>query len=398
MLPKRSDLQAVGTGELQMAAVKTPAERLMGLELVDGWKVIEEVAKPPGFTGGNFSCGYIVRGEDGRKAYVKALDLTPPFGQQGDWTLILRGLLDGYEHERQLCRQCRKMSRVVNVLADGDIMVDPNDPLTRVPYLVFELADSDVRSEFEALKNAAKTFEIAWALRSLHHVATGLWQLHQRQIVHQDLKPSNILVFDQEGSKVTDLGRSAAKAMRSPNDDEDVPCDRTYAPPELAFGWVAPEDDNWGRLGLAATRRAAYYLEKFIKKRTGGKTKTRDKVSGLMRYGLIKNSVADRVLLVGDAACHLKPFSGGGLLYGLIGTHIASKACENSLKQEKYDYGFLKKNYDYKWREKLRYPMLKGLWMNKIAYNSPDWLLDFGFGVGRYFESVIGELVDEDLL
>ena len=224
-----------------MAAVKTPAERLMGLELVDGWKVIEEVAKPPGFTGGNFSCGYIVRGEDGRKAYVKALDLTPPFGQQGDWTLILRGLLDGYEHERQLCRQCRKMSRVVNVLADGDIMVDPNDPLTRVPYLVFELADSDVRSEFEALKNAAKTFEIAWALRSLHHVATGLWQLHQRQIVHQDLKPSNILVFDQEGSKVTDLGRSAAKAMRSPNDDEDVPCDRTYAPPELAFGWVAPE-------------------------------------------------------------------------------------------------------------------------------------------------------------
>ena len=164
------------------------------------------------------------------------------------------------------------------------------------------------------------------------------------------------------------------------------------------FGWVAPEDDNWGRLGLATTRRAAYYLEKFIKKRTGGKTKTRDKVSGLMRYGLIKNSVADRVLLVGDAACHLKPFSGGGLLYGLIGTHIASKACESSLKQEKYDYEFLKKNYDYKWREKLRYPMLKGLWMNKIAYNSPDWLLDFGFGVGRYFESVIGELVDEDLL
>jgi hypothetical protein len=39
-----------------------------------------------------------------------------------------------------------------------------------VPYLILELADADVRT----LVRVSKRFDLAWLLRSLHHVATGL--------------------------------------------------------------------------------------------------------------------------------------------------------------------------------------------------------------------------------
>ena len=54
-----------------------------------------------------------------------------------------------------------------------------------VQYIVFELADGDVRSVI----SAADDLDVAWAIRSLHHMAVGLAQLHRTGIAHQDVKP-----------------------------------------------------------------------------------------------------------------------------------------------------------------------------------------------------------------
>jgi len=167
--------------------------------------------------------------------------------------------------------------------------------------------------------------------------------------------------------------------------------------PDL-FAWVAPESNEWARIGLATPQRAYHYLEKFIKKRTGAGSKTRNKVSGVIRYGLIEKSVEDRILLVGDAACQLKPFSGGGLLYGLIGAHEASKACNKALKEEKYSSEFLKKNYEDKWKEKLRWSIIKGLSLSRTIHSLSDWMLDTGFSVGKHVAPILEQVVDEDLL
>ena len=45
----------------------------------------------------------------------------------------------------------------------------------------------------------------------MHHIATGLFQLHSAAVAHQDLKPSNVLVFDHSISKVADLGSASVK-------------------------------------------------------------------------------------------------------------------------------------------------------------------------------------------
>jgi serine/threonine protein kinase len=71
-----------------------------------------------------------------------------------------------------------------------------------------------------------------------------LFQLHSASVAHQDLKPSNVLVFEQKLSKVADLGSASVKDTTSPRDGASFAGDRTYAPPELLYGYQDPE---WSR-------------------------------------------------------------------------------------------------------------------------------------------------------
>jgi len=94
-----------------------------------------------------------------------------------------------------------------------------------------------------------RRFDAAFALRTLHHISIGLQQLHKVGIAHQDLKPSNVLVFPRdEGSKISDFGRAWSKDFRAPHDDYQIPGDMSYAPPELLYGDVAT-DVNRRRYG-----------------------------------------------------------------------------------------------------------------------------------------------------
>lgn len=81
----------------------------------------------------------------------------------------------------------------------------------------------------------------AWKLETLHHVAVALTQLHKQQIAHQDLKPSNVLIFESNGTQVCDLGRAICERIEAPHQENIIAGDRGYAPPELLYGYVAPD-------------------------------------------------------------------------------------------------------------------------------------------------------------
>jgi serine/threonine protein kinase len=86
-------------------------------------------------------------------------------------------------------------------------------------------------------------------MKALHHVATGLKQLHNVSVAHQDLKPSNVLVYAaSEGSKICDLGRAWDKHKSAAHDGWDVAGDRRYAPPEFLY-FAVPADENARRFG-----------------------------------------------------------------------------------------------------------------------------------------------------
>jgi serine/threonine protein kinase len=142
------------------------------------------------------------------------------------------------------------MDRVVKAIGNGVCEVDPLNPFTHVPYLIFELADVDFRSH---LDDPSISSSVAWKLRSLHHVATGLKQLHGAGIAHQDLKPSNVLIFHVNNtltvSKVADLGRASRIGHPSPHDDMLWAGDPNYAPPEVQYSYYEPE---WWKRRIAA--------------------------------------------------------------------------------------------------------------------------------------------------
>jgi serine/threonine protein kinase len=216
-----------------------PARLLLGRTLPGNWKVVKAVARKPTATGANFSVGYIVEQAGGRKAYLKAMDYTAAF-QQPNTAEFLRWMTDAYLFEKNVCQRCRDqyLKRVVHAIDHGTIQTDPNSPFSKVEYLIFELADGDIRAHLDAQQD----FDVAFALRTLHEVATGLEQLHRAHMAHQDLKPSNVLVFEKNnGSKIADFGRAWSQDLPAPHDNLPVAGDRGYAPPELIYGEVAIE-------------------------------------------------------------------------------------------------------------------------------------------------------------
>jgi eukaryotic-like serine/threonine-protein kinase len=222
-----------------MTAPVRPAANLLGHTLPSGWRVVEEADRDPTATGANFSVGYIVEDPSGQRAFLKALDFSRAL-RSPDPVAALRWLTTAYEYERDLLARVRgeRLNRVAVALEDGQYDVDPSSPLGSVPYLIFELADGDVRKQLARFKS----FDAAWGLRCLHHVAVGMNQLHSRNIAHQDLKPSNVLFFDDDlGSKVADLGCAAAKGATAPTDVREVAGDPEYAPPEFLYGQVPTE-------------------------------------------------------------------------------------------------------------------------------------------------------------
>lgn len=223
----------------------TPAKKLAGLTLDGGWRVVEPIPVSPNATGGHFSAGYIVESPRGMKAFLKALDFSAAITSL-DPARYFQWLTESFNFERDVLAKCRdrRLDRVVVAITDGLVRVEAQP----VQYLIFELAEGDVRSQADF----SKRFDVAWSLRSLHHVATGLSQLHKEGIAHQDLKPSNVLLFERRTlSKIADLGRAAYKGHSPPHETMPVAGDRTYAPPELLYGYADPEW-NLRRLGCDA--------------------------------------------------------------------------------------------------------------------------------------------------
>jgi len=136
------------------------------------------------------------------------------------------------------------------------------------------------------------------------------------------------------------------------------------------FAWVVPENNHTARVGLATNQDPMKFYNSFLKKRVGHIS--RPDTSGIIRYGLMKETSVDRVMLVGDAALQTKPFSGGGIIYGLIASEICADAATKSLEENRFDKNFFAGDYDKKWKEKLASPITKGMILRKTFTSLPD--------------------------
>jgi eukaryotic-like serine/threonine-protein kinase len=219
------------------------AERLNEADLGD-WVItgrLEAADADPDLSGGFFSVGYAVKHKDnGTDAFLKAFDLKRVLSQQsgmGPAEGLMRMTI-AFQFERLVLQSAKRMDRVVQLYADGEVWVESSNPFSWVPYLILEKADRDARRHLRDIKDIT----VAQRLELLHHVATGLMQLHGAQTAHQDLKPSNVLVWDKGGAKVGDLGRcSVLGGSMNPYDLAPFAGDWKYAPPEVLYNHLDPD-------------------------------------------------------------------------------------------------------------------------------------------------------------
>ena len=217
---------------LDAGETKRPIDSLAGETLAGRWKVVELIRRLSVQTGSVFSVGYVVQDKDGNKAFAKILDFSRAL-QAEDTAKSLNEMTEAYIFERSLLELCGKhsLTRVIRGLDYGEI-ARPDVPLGKLFYIVFEIAEGDIR---KYMNSNSKT-HLSWRLGVLHDVAIGLDQLHRKKIIHQDLKPSNVLVFDDgDRSKLGDLGRAHCVELKSPHEGHRRPGAFYYAPPEQIY-------------------------------------------------------------------------------------------------------------------------------------------------------------------
>lgn len=211
------------------------AQELVGQELVDGWKVTKKVKRSENSTGGHFSISYLVENETGETGFLKAVDLSPALEAE-DVLEALDELTETVNFEKDILDLCNRLNikNVIKVIGNGNYR--QKGFTIPVPYFIFEKAEGDIREQIDF-----KTIDIYLFLTILHNITNGLWKLHQNKVTHQDVKPSNILVFHEDLHKITDFGRSNCEHIESPHDHLIIRGDRTYAPPESLYGHVETE-------------------------------------------------------------------------------------------------------------------------------------------------------------
>lgn len=221
------------------------AHNLVGHTLPNGWVITRKLSSATptsGATGGNFSVGYAAE-RAGREAFVKVFDLASAIAANlGNIMQALATIASDHQYESSLLDICSAahLDRIVSIVDRGQALIPGHGGMqTPLPYIVFEMAAGDIR------RTLARTtaIEDAWRFRMLHQVAVGLQQLHGESIAHQDLKPSNVLIFDDDrGAKIADLGRASRNGGTiAPHDGLLVAGAIPYAPPEQAYGIIAPE-------------------------------------------------------------------------------------------------------------------------------------------------------------
>ncbi|MCW4051880.1 MAG: NAD(P)/FAD-dependent oxidoreductase [Candidatus Bathyarchaeota archaeon] len=122
-------------------------------------------------------------------------------------------------------------------------------------------------------------------------------------------------------------------------DSVEVFLTRKFAPG--LFAWIVPRSDGSGKIGLGTARgnpqdclRRFINQNPIVRQRLKGSHLTRVVCHPISLGGPISKTFQSGLLIVGDAASHVKPTTGGGIVMGLIGAKIAGEVAAFSINNK----------------------------------------------------------------
>lgn len=149
------------------------------------------------------------------------------------------------------------------------------------------------------------------------------------------------------------------------------------------FGWRIPRGDSveYG-VGVPKGENPMQWMEKVTEKFDVEASQRRDVCAGAIPIGPSGTVSSERVFLVGDAAGQTKPFTGGGILYGMRAADVAAE----KIDPEDPDM----EAYEEAWREELGTDIFLGKFIKKM-YSMPGPVQRLGMWI---FQGEIGVHMD----
>jgi serine/threonine-protein kinase len=185
--------------------------------------------------GGRYEIDEVI-GRGGMSTVYRAHDLTLE-----RWVAVKimhREVARESEQLERFRREAKSIAKLSSPYVVGVIDADEQD---QTPYIVLEYVEG------QTLKQRIRDFkrlDIAEAVAFAIEVARGLEAAHERQIVHRDVKPQNVLLDEDGAARVTDFGIARQLNDESLTADGRVLGTTDYVSPEQALGHaVTPQSD-----------------------------------------------------------------------------------------------------------------------------------------------------------
>jgi geranylgeranyl reductase family protein len=144
------------------------------------------------------------------------------------------------------------------------------------------------------------------------------------------------------------------------------------------FGWLVPWKPGLALAGLMARRETMHYLGAHIERlHDSGRIGA---VRELYRcraipLGMTQRSVVDGILGVGDAVGQVKPTSGGGIYFGLLGAEEAARTLSSALERDDVSAASLEP-YERRWRAFLASEIDQGYALRRLIEQLPDSVVE----------------------
>jgi len=153
------------------------------------------------------------------------------------------------------------------------------------------------------------------------------------------------------------------------------------------YVWFFPKGEGVANVGIGvrkpwAKKTAIEYLEDFVKSRPDLRDASIIEVNsgGVPVGGFLEDSVADNLMVVGDAAHQVNPIHGGGIPEAYMAGKLAAEVAAEAIKSGDLSKKFLKK-YDRLWDEKRGKKLKKILKLREVMESMSDedlnWFVEY---------------------
>jgi len=149
-------------------------------------------------------------------------------------------------------------------------------------------------------------------------------------------------------------------------DDIEIYFDRRFG--AGGFSWLVPLGDNRGLAGQLTYEQPKFYFKNLLTALSKqGKISATEITPDyrLIPLQSLPKTYSQRILVVGEAAGQVKPFTGGGIYYGLLCADIAVETLHQAFKTHDFSESRLAW-YERRWRARLGKELRLGYWTHRF--------------------------------